>query len=186
MQLILVHGYLAPAALLWPLGRRLAAAGFTFELFDYPSRRPPFERHAEALARHLAAQRGPVALIGHSMGGLLVHRAVELVPDADVRAQIFLATPHRGTAAVKWLVKVPGVRRFATGAAPAAFGLDSATPRGPAGAIAGTRDTMVRPHEAALPGPAPFLALPYGHNELLLRSATAQAIARFLASGEFD
>ena len=188
MQLILVHGYLAPAALLWPLGRRLATAGFGFELFDYPSRRPPFERHAAALAERLAALSGPVALIGHSMGGLLIHRAVELVPDANVRAQLFLATPHRGAAAVRWLTRVPGASRLATGVVPGAFGVAPAPAplRGLVGAIAGARDTMVRPEEAALPDGAPFLTLPYGHNELVLRSATSRAIARFLASGQFD
>jgi pimeloyl-ACP methyl ester carboxylesterase len=186
MQLILVHGYLAPAALLWPLGRRLAQHGHTFELFDYPSRLPPFERHAAALADRLRRLEGPVGLIGHSMGGLMIHRALELSPGVEVEAQLFLATPHRGAASVQWLARLPGARRLATGVTPGAFGIDAPTPRGRVGAIAGSRDTMVRPREAALTGPAPFLALPFGHNELVLRSATAQAIARFLACGEFD
>jgi pimeloyl-ACP methyl ester carboxylesterase len=187
MRLILVHGYLAPTALLWPLARRLARRGHDVELFDYPSRTPPFDRHADALAQRLAAGHHPVGLIGHSMGGLLIHRAVAASPDIDVRAQVFLATPHRGAAAVRRLAAIPGAWRFATGMPPGAAGVDVTAPlRGTAGSVAGLRDVMVRPHEAALPFPSPCLTLPYGHNELVLRGRTADAIARFLDTGGFD
>jgi pimeloyl-ACP methyl ester carboxylesterase len=187
MRLILVHGYLAPTALLWPLGRRLAARGHVVEYFDYPSRVPPFDRHAESLARRLVDVAGPVGLIGHSMGGLLVHRAVATTPGTEVCAQIFLATPHRGAAAVRRLAALPFAWRFATGLPPGAAGLEVAPPaHGAVGTIAGLRDVMVRPHEATLPFPSPCLTLPYGHNELVLRARTADAIARFLDTGGFD
>jgi hypothetical protein len=121
------------------------------------------------------------------MGGLLVHRAVALCPAADVRAQIFLATPHRGAATVRRLAAIPGAWRFATGMPPGASGLGLTEPlRGAIGTIVGLRDAMVRPHEAVLPPPVPCLTLPFGHNELVLRTATADAIARFLDTGGFD
>jgi len=186
MRLILVHGYLAPAALFWPLARRLARAGHAVEIFDYPSRTPPFDRHAEALWRRLAVDDGPLGLIGHSMGGLLIHRALAAAPGLDVRAQIFLATPHRGAAAVRRLAAIPGAWRFATGLPPGAAGVEiAASVRGTVGCITGLRDLMVRPHEAVLPFPSPCLTLPYGHNELVLRARTADAIVRFLGTGEF-
>ena len=185
MRLVLVHGYLAPAALLWPLGRRLARDGHDFVLFDYPSRQRPFGAHAERLADYLAGLSGPLGLIGHSMGGLLVHRAAELAPEVDVRAQIFLATPHQGSALVRRLGRLPLVRQVATAIEPGAFGVAHAPGRGIAGAIGGARDAMVRPHEARLVYDAPFLTLPYGHNELVLRAETANAIVRFLRTGVF-
>lgn len=185
MQLILVHGYLAPNAFLWLLGHRLAAAGHTPRIFGYPSHRRPFDAHAVALAEAVAATPGPVGLIGHSLGGLLVHRAVERVPDAPVAAQIFIATPHQGSDYIRRVARLPLARRIAAAMMPGAFGVVPGPAIGHRAAIAGTRDAMVRPHEAVLPGVA-FLALPYSHNELVWRARTADAIARFLVAGAFD
>lgn len=50
----------------------------------------------QRLAQHLTASPGPVDLVGHSMGGLVVQAALTVLPDATVRRVVALGTPFAG------------------------------------------------------------------------------------------
>lgn len=51
---------------------------------------------ADRLATHLASLPGPVDLLGHSMGGLIVAAALQLLPAAAVRRVVMLGVPFAG------------------------------------------------------------------------------------------
>jgi hypothetical protein len=80
---------------------RLEAAGFDVTLYDYDWREN-LELVGAALARRLRAERGRrLALVGHSMGGLLARVALARVvrerTDARIVRVIGLGTPHGGS-----------------------------------------------------------------------------------------
>lgn len=192
MLVVLVHGYLAPGALLWPLGRQLERHGHRAVIFSYPSRRGTLDEHAAALLRVIreAAARAagePLAVFGHSLGGLLLHRVLADDPSLPVVRRVFAATPHRGCRLARRAAAGPLGPLLSPVSRAAMFGV-AAAERHPSrtGVIIGTRDLMVRPDEADLPGAHDRLRLPYGHNEILLRPRTARAVARFLETGAFD
>jgi alpha-beta hydrolase superfamily lysophospholipase len=184
MQVLLVHGYLAPAAILWPIGFALARARHAPVYFDYPSRRGPFERHVPRLRARLAAMSGPYAVVAHSMGGLLLHTGLLDFDGHWPTHIIHVAVPHAGSAFARRVDRVPLSRAVVPALAPATTGVPTPKHFCPVGTLAGERDTVVRPDEARLAG-ASHQTLPFGHNELLLRPATAAAILHFLQHGAF-
>jgi pimeloyl-ACP methyl ester carboxylesterase len=188
--IVLVHGYLAPAALLWPMARQLERLGHATSVFGYPSHRGTLEGHAEALRKHLvdtARRTEAMALFGHSLGGLLVHHALAAEPELPVTRRIFAATPHRGCRTARLTARGP-LARLLSPLGMAAAGGFRGTAAHPArtGVIIATRDRLVLPEEAELPGAHDRLELPFGHNELLMRPRTARAVARFVDTGWFD
>jgi pimeloyl-ACP methyl ester carboxylesterase len=191
--IVLVHGYLAPGALLWPLARQLEHLGHGAEVFSYPSHRGTVEEHAEALRRHLVAAarragRDPLTVFGHSLGGLLVHHALaDTAGLPTIERLIFAATPHRGCRAARFTVRGPLARLLSPVGRAAVAGLV----REPGhvartGVIIATRDLLVLPEEADLPGADDRIELPFGHNDLLVRPRTAKAVARFVSTGRFS
>jgi len=184
VQVLLVHGYLAPVAILWPLGFALARSGHPPSYFDYPSRRGPFERHVPGLQRRLEAMRAPYAVVAHSMGGLLVHRALDTYEGPWPARIVHIAVPHAGSAFVRRVGGSRLGRRLVPAVRASSFGVAAPAHRCPVGTLAGERDAMVRPDEARLAG-ASHQTLPFGHNELILRPATAAAIVHFLHTGSF-
>jgi pimeloyl-ACP methyl ester carboxylesterase len=185
MRVVLIHGYLAPTALMRPLQRRLTRLGHTVSIFGYPSRRGTLQTHADALYDALE-RTGPTALVAHSMGGLIVHRLLHDHADLPVSHRIFVATPHRGsriaarsTRSPLWRVMGPVVRS-------AVRGVPVPAHPAPIGVVLGARDRTVRPEEADLADAADRLVLPAGHNQLLLKPQLAPSIDRFLVHQRFD
>lgn len=125
MPVILVHGLYHNPAAWFVLRRRLARAGFgQVRCFGYAS----FGRSFEAIAGDLAAlllavakdaPGGRVALVGHSLGGLVIRAACADARVAGgtgcrVAGVVTLGTPHRGSA----LAGMLGQGRLARGLAP--------------------------------------------------------------------
>ncbi len=88
----------------------LEAAGHTVDAVDLPGRganpAEAAERTLEAYSRHVAdrveAAGGPVVLVGHSMGGMPITGAAELVPDR-IAALVYVTAflPNDGQALVQ-------------------------------------------------------------------------------------
>ena len=75
----------------------LQSRGFAVEAYDYDWRLP-VTRLGRQLAARLYAQRGKrVALVAHSMGGLLVRAALAQPGTAHVERAVLLGTPHLGS-----------------------------------------------------------------------------------------
>ena len=205
VPLVLVHGLWMPAAVMWPMGRRLQRHGFVPHRFSYPSRRVTVAEHAARLDGWLAERftpGQPLALVGHSLGGMVLRALAGRRPAWFANARtVMLGTPNQGASGAgfiaqwregRWWLGVAG-RELATPAA-----AEFPVPPGPVGIIAGTRwrwwtrwflegpnDGLVRVAETALPG-AEVRTFPVGHTGLLFNRGVAEATAHFLAEGRFD
>jgi hypothetical protein len=97
-----------------PLRLRLQAAGLRVEVHDYDWRLD-LTMLAPALAARVRAVDGPVAIVAHSMGGLLVRAALPLLADAQLERVILLGVPQRGAYGAVQALRgsYPVVRRLA-------------------------------------------------------------------------
>jgi pimeloyl-ACP methyl ester carboxylesterase len=110
MRVLLVHGLGRTPASLGSLHRSLRRAGHTPQSFGYFAFAQSYEEIRLRLVlrlRRLAMVPTPVALLGHSLGGLLLRHALADVPDLAVHRLIMLGTPNRpprrARLAVRWL-----------------------------------------------------------------------------------
>lgn len=156
---ILVHGLYHNPAAWFVLKRRLRRAGYAdVRCYGYASFFRSFEDIADGLARMVleaarTAPGGRVALVGHSLGGLVIRAACA---DERVREQVRIAgvatlgTPHRGST----LAGMLGIGRLARGLAPggAVIRRVRALPAGayPALSLYTPTDGMVLPLSGAL------------------------------------
>ncbi len=106
--LLLIHGILCNRSVWRPWLRRLRAAGFApIRAVNLEPLCADIELHALRVAQELhALQRethgARVAILAHSMGGLVARAALRsLGPDA-ISAIVTLASPHHGTQVARW------------------------------------------------------------------------------------
>lgn len=78
MQALFVHGMGRSSLSGWPLLRRMRRAGSATATFDYAVRREPFETIVARLGAAIDAlpAGGPLILVGHSLGGVLLRAAL--------------------------------------------------------------------------------------------------------------
>ncbi len=97
-----------------PLRLRLQAAGLRVEVHDYDWRLD-LETLAQPLAARVRAIDGPVAIVAHSMGGLLVRAAMPLLADTRLERVVLLGVPQRGAYGAVQALRgsYPVVRRLA-------------------------------------------------------------------------
>ena len=99
---LVVPGYTENAGTMWPLAFRLARAGFNPILVDFPSTLHRIETNAEFLAVRIAEIRAAhggakVAIVAHSMGGLISRTLIHTRDDHGVIAFVAIGSPFRGT-----------------------------------------------------------------------------------------
>ena len=99
---ILVHGYCCSRAVWWWLRGRLEAAGITVATVNLEPLYADIDAYLPALTRRIdavLAQTGArqVALIGHSMGGLVIRAWLARHGSERVCRVVTLGTPHGGT-----------------------------------------------------------------------------------------
>ncbi len=98
MRVLLVHGLGRTPLSLFGLARSLRSGGHSTRFFTYS---PTFEgldrivRRLKCLLQELSRIDEPIALIGHSLGGLLLRMALPAVPNLSVHHLIMLGTPNR-------------------------------------------------------------------------------------------
>lgn len=99
MRVLLVHGLGRTPASLLLLAHTLKRAGHVTSSFSYFAFAEPYEHIRTRLVARLnafvAQSDEPVALIGHSLGGLLLRHALSDVPSLQVHRLIMLGTPNR-------------------------------------------------------------------------------------------
>ena len=203
---IVVHGLWMTGIECAMLRRRLAGAGFAPRQFHYHS---VSESALTVLARLRAeveacASEGPVHLVGHSLGGLLVLRLLCTPPSLPVERAVLLGSPVAGSRAARTLNELPGANWLWGDLAEAELvqTMDRAW-QGPGdlGVIAGTSglglgrlfthfaepsDGTVALSETELPGATDRCVLPVSHLGMLLSEDVADEVAHFLDQGRFS
>ena len=96
-NLLLVHGLWRTPLSFLVLVRRLRQWGFSTEQFAYAAVAQPYDVIVARLADRLnqLATRGPYAVIGHSLGGILLRSALLRDVHPAPRQLIMLGTPNR-------------------------------------------------------------------------------------------
>lgn len=199
-RIVLVHGIWNARSWLMPLARRLRQEGFEVDVFGYPSILGGPEPAIETLIERVRAG-GPVHLVGHSLGGMIVLEALRRAPDLPVQRAVCLGSPLRGSHAARSL----GQRRWtAPVLGRSGVLLQAGCPpwegRVPVGMVAGNvargigrliarfdgeSDGTVGMAETRLPGLAAHCTVPASHTGLVFSAAAARQAACFLREGRF-
>jgi len=204
-RVVLVHGLWMPGAALGLLRHRLAAAGFNASLFRYASVAADLDTSAAKLAAYLQTfSDGPVHLVGHSLGGLVMAKLVERHGIEPLRRLVCLGSPFRGCIAGDRLARLPGgvtflgrgmaqMRREASGrrwdgrrelgviAGRLGLGLGRLL-----GGLPVPNDGTVAVLETRLDGATDHIVLPVTHFSMLCSRAVAAQTIAFLRNGRFD
>ena len=197
-HVLLVPGLWSPPMVLGFWSRGLRRQGFTTAAVAYKAVRQDLEQNAALLAAHIAKIPGPVHLVGHSLGGVLIRAYGQRYGWDRVRRVVMVATPNRGIRSAEWFARFPlGTRLMGRSVA-----MLRAQPLGPRwvgpelGLIAGSRgglpwpgrgvwDGLVAADEVWLDGAPARLVLPVSHAGMLLSSRVVQAMVAFLQTGRF-
>ncbi|MGD8860852.1 MAG: alpha/beta hydrolase [Myxococcales bacterium] len=99
---LVIHGYTENAGTMWLMARGLRRRGFDVVQLDFPSTFAPMESNVTFLRDRIAEIRAahggePVAVVAHSMGGVVTRALTLSEPDHGVRCLIAIASPFRGT-----------------------------------------------------------------------------------------
>ncbi|PZN26643.1 MAG: alpha/beta hydrolase [Proteobacteria bacterium] len=202
---ILVHG-------LWMSGFQLGVfrnrLGIDPELepvaFSYPTVSGTMGDHVRELiefARRQSSER--LHFVGHSLGGLVVLRALEVTDDLPPGRAVLLGSPLQGCRAAQGVSRLPFGRAI-LGAAVAEEILECSprewTGRREVGVIAGSmgfglgrlfanleteHDGTVLVEETHLPGAKDHIVLPVSHTGMLFSTAVAEQTVQFLREGRF-
>ena len=183
--------------------------GFDVHVFSYPSMHGNVDEivaELAAFAHERAASTGCVHLVGHSLGGAFVYRALEQQGMRDLPGNaVFLGSPLNGSRAANGVGRLsmlrPLIGRHALN--------ELAEPCGRCwpgdcarslGAIAGTRrlgtgqffahfdeenDGTVAVSETVIPGLNDHVVLPHSHVGMLFANDVAAQVGHFLRHGRF-
>ena len=200
-EVVLVHGVWAPGLVMMPLGARLVREGFRCHRFGYRGSARPLAANADALAR-FARSLGPAHFVGHSLGGLVILRALNEHPDLAVGNVVLLGTPARGSFSGRRLAG-HRIGRWMLGATQPlwrdaefmrwrrteALGVIAGTmPMGLGrafGRLPGPNDGVVCVDETGIEGMSERITLHVGHSAMLVSARVAAQTSAFLREGRF-
>jgi len=190
---LLVHGHGAPAVLLEPLRRALERQGFRAVNWRYDSLRGSIEIHAARLAAAARKYDQDAAVarlhfVGHSMGAIVVRRALAIDQPRKLGRVVLLAPPNRGARLADIALRLFGRRLTAATelcSHPASY-VNRLTPAAhlDCGVIAASWDHAVSLASTHLPGERDHLVLRSLHTLPLHRHTPAQ-VGHFLREGRF-
>jgi pimeloyl-ACP methyl ester carboxylesterase len=175
--IVLLPGFTENAGALWWFARRLAQRGFRPFLIDFPSTFTRLDTNVAFLGmrlRQLRAATGhdQVAIVAHSMGGVIARAHMLTDPDHGVLTLIALASPFRGT----HLARLGAAFRFGYSSLDMCPNSEfacrfppSAMASAPIHSIVGCQENIVSPMwSCVLPGcDTHVLSLPVGHDAVL-------------------
>lgn len=204
---VLVHGLWMNGLELAVLGHRLRREhGYDVRSFSYPTMSGTVAEVCRDLAVFAAgaAGGGRVHFVGHSLGGVLVHRTLsECAAGRFAGSAVLLGAPLNGCRAARGVARHPVLRPL-LGPHVTSELIEPASRcwRGPnaVGVIAGTlrmgtgqffahfdedNDGTVGVSETRIPGLADHLVLPHSHVGMLYARDVAANVAHFLRHGRF-
>ena len=143
-------------------------------------------------------------LVGHSLGGIVIHRFLERFPEQPPGRVVFLGCPALGSRAARNAARMGWAARLMGHCIAEELLVERArawTQARPLGVIAGSRavglgrllahftepsDGTVAVSETRLPGAAAYLTLPVSHMGMLLSMRVARETGCFLKHGRFS
>lgn len=191
---VLLHGLAAPSAMMIPLARRLARAGFRVVNWSYPSTRYTVEVHAARLAEllrelHANPRCETFHLVGHSLGGIVARAAWNMVGPLKPARMVMLAPPNHGSPLARTFGPLlarlwPALTQLED--RPTSFVNRLLKPQGiEVGVIAARRDILVPLPSTHLDGQVDHLVVPGLHTLIVFRRDVADQIVHFLRTGRF-
>jgi hypothetical protein len=200
MNLLLVHGLWRTPLSFLLLARQLRTWGYHTEQFGYAAVAQRYEVIVERLARRLdrLAAAGPYAIIGHSLGGVLLRSALPRVAGPGPRHLVLLGTPNRRPRLAEVLGSHWWYRRLmgecGVNLASPAFYVGLPVPEVPYTIIAGTagprvhwtpfggelNDGIVAVNETRIRDDDQIITLPVTHTFMMNNSAVQEVIREAL------
>lgn len=203
-HVILLHGVWMRGLTLFSLARRLRAAGYSVDVFDYASVFGDAAATCERLRKRMREAGGDrVHLVGHSLGGIVALEATRRMRDLPQGHIVCLGPPLRGSSVARLLANVPG-GRWVLGANHDALvaGVERWNDSRPVGVVAGQvpfglgvsvgalltapHDGTVSVEETRLAGVADHCTVDATHTGLLFSADVAERTIAFLRKGRFE
>jgi pimeloyl-ACP methyl ester carboxylesterase len=201
-QVLLLHGIWNGRAWLGPLAWRLRRDGFRVARFSYSTAFGGAEAALPRLQRRIEqlAPRGPVALVGHSLGGLIALHALRGPPHLPVTRVVCLGSPLTGSAVAQALLRRGFGQVLGRSAALLQRGLGHWDGHAAVGMVAGSvavglgkriaalgpeSDGTMALAETRLPGLRDHCLVRASHSGLLFSPLAARQTAAFLRHGRF-
>lgn len=193
-HVILLHGLASSSILFYPITRRLREHGFQTRTWGYFSVRGSIEKHAARFVRFLknypCEPGDTIHLVGHSMGSIIVRRALleSDLPD-NIGRFVMIGPPNQGSHVATrfakylgWLCPALNELSDRDGSYVRLLG----EPQGyEIGIVQAERDLVVRDEYAQLDAAAGVICLPGLHTTVLFRDDAAESIVAYLDSGSF-
>jgi pimeloyl-ACP methyl ester carboxylesterase len=201
---VLLHGIWMPALAMAPLALRLRRHGYRVAVFGYRSLTETLEINAGQLAGFIREQGdATVHLVGHSLGGLVILRALQSHPGLINGRIVLLGSPVKGSVVARRLYRCRGLRwllgRSADGgllgSGPVWQGhlplgvIAGNRPMGVGqiiGGLAGEHDGTVTVAETRLENASGSIQVNATHTGLLVSRGVADEVCSFLKNGHFS
>jgi pimeloyl-ACP methyl ester carboxylesterase len=172
--IVLLPGYFENAGALWWIARKLRRRGFRPVLIDFPSTLDSIDDNVRFLSERLRTLRAAtgcdrIAVVAHSMGGVVTRSLLLSDPDHRVLTLIALGSPFRGTHTARLGARFRLGKSVIDLCPQSSFAgrfLPSAAASVPIRSIIGEQENIVSPPwSAVLPGcETHVLSLPVGHS----------------------
>lgn len=203
---LLVHGLWMSGFELGVLKHRLETEGrFRTMAFSYPSVTGSMSDHVRSLIDFAHAQKtAELHFVGHSLGGLVILKALEITDDLPSGRAVLLGTPVQGSRAAQGVARWMPFGKAMLGAAVneeiVACSPRQWSGRREVGVIAGSmgmglgrlfahlntdHDGTVMVEETHLPGAKDQIVLSTSHTGMLFSAEVAEQAAYFLRQGAF-
>jgi pimeloyl-ACP methyl ester carboxylesterase len=203
---ILVHGLWQSGLEFFVMRRRLQADGSMRAIFfSYPTVVGSMSNHVQRLIECARAHRAErLHFVGHSLGGLVILRALQVTDDLPPGRAVLLGPPLQGSRTAQSLARLPFARRLLGGALTeecVEWSPREWSGRRDVGVIAGSmrygigrlvanldeaHDGTVLVKETRLPGAKDHIVVNATHTGLLVSAAVAAQTRYFLEHGEFS
>jgi pimeloyl-ACP methyl ester carboxylesterase len=203
---ILVHGLWMSGLQLTMIRRRLEADGALRALFfTYPTIVGSMSDHVRRLLDWVHAHPSErLHFVGHSLGGLVILRALQVTDDLPPGRAVLLGSPLQGSRTAQRFARLPFGRALLGGALAEEcieWSPREWSGRRDVGIIAGSmgvgigrlfgaledaHDGTVRVEETRLPGAKDHIVVAASHTGLLLSAEVAAQTRHFLEHGEFS
>ena len=108
---VLIHGFGAKRAVMWPLAARLRSNGYRVRLWSYVTLFQSINCHAERLHNYLTTQlagESRFSIIAHSMGSIVARAALNRSVPENLGRLVLLAPPNQGSPIARYASMLVG------------------------------------------------------------------------------